>query len=331
MAFMDSGRRSGWEKLLGPSFKDRALTGVIKVDNVAGKSAVTRTFAKYPLKFLLPNKIVPSGIDAVWIYAISYGGGIVSNDSISQRVEVGPSCTAVITTQSSTKIYKSVEGKFCEQILQAYVGREGFFAVLPDPITCFKNSKYTQVQEFYLAADANLVLIDWMTSGRVDNGESWEFELYKSINHIYLEDVKADCSKSTPLFLDCLCLEQGVGTSVAERMRGFHVVANMVIYGPKLAAFRVKVQKKVQELTQKAFTRRKSCDLTARLRDSSLSAESPSTSDPLLFVSCSSIGPANEGLVVRAVASTTALMYDFFKEQLAHIDSLIGACPYAGR
>lgn len=170
-----------------------------------------------------------------------------------------------------------------------------------------------------------------MTSGRVDNGESWEFELYKSINHIYLEDVKADCSKSTPLFLDCLCLEQGVGTSVAERMRGFHVVANMVIYGPKLAAFRVKVQKKVQELTQKAFTRRKSCDLTARLRDSSLSAESPSTSDPLLFVSCSSIGPANEGLVVRAVASTTALMYDFFKEQLAHIDSLIGACPYAGR
>lgn len=149
MAFMDSGRRSGWEKLLGPSFKDRALTGVIKVDNVAGKSAVTRTFAKYPLKFLLPNKIVPSGIDAVWIYAISYGGGIVSNDSISQRVEVGPSCTAVITTQSSTKIYKSVEGKFCEQILQAYVGREGFFAVLPDPITCFKNSKYTQVKRHH--------------------------------------------------------------------------------------------------------------------------------------------------------------------------------------
>lgn len=145
MAHMEPGRDSGWKKLLGLSFKDRALTGIIKVDRVAGKSAVTRSFAKYPLKFLIPNKIVPSGVDAVWIFAISYGGGIVSNDSITQRVEILPSCSAVITTQASTKIYKSVMGKFCEQILQAYVGREGFLAVVPDPIVCFQDSKYLQV------------------------------------------------------------------------------------------------------------------------------------------------------------------------------------------
>lgn len=183
-----------------------------------------------------------------------------------------------------------------------------------------------QVQEFYLAADANLVLIDWMTSGRIDNGESWKFELYKSTNHIYLEDVNT--SKSTPLFLDCLCLEQGVGISVAERMQGFHVIANMVIYGPKLAAFRDKVQKKVQVLTQKAFSRRRSAVFTAHLRDSTSTKSVP---EPLLFVSCSTIGLRDEGLVVRAVASTTEVMYAFFKEQLAHIISEIGACPYAGR
>lgn len=181
-----------------------------------------------------------------------------------------------------------------------------------------------QVQEFYLAADANLLLIDWMTSGRIDNGESWAFEQYKSTNHIYLEDVTTDTSKSTPLFLDCLCLEQGVGISVAERMQGFHVIANMVIYGPKLVAFRDKVQKKVQVLTQTAFSRRKSADFTAHLRDFT-------STEPLLFVSCSTIGLRDEGLVVRAVASTTEVMYAFFKEQLAHLVSEIGACPYAGR
>lgn len=177
------------------------------------------------------------------------------------------------------------------------------------------------MQEFYLAADANLVLIDWMTSGRIDNGESWAFELYKSTNHIYVE---RENNTDEPLFLDCLCLEQGVGLSVAERMQGFHVIANMVIYGPKLAAFRDKVQKKVQVLTQKAFSRRKSADLTAHLRDSS-------ATEPLLFVSCSTIGLRDEGLVVRVVASTTKVVYDFFQEQLAHIVSEIGACPYAGR
>lgn len=145
MSHMEPGSEFGWKKVLGPSFKDRAITGIIRVDRVAGKSAVTRAFAKYPLKFLVPNKIVSSGVDAVWIFAISYGGGIVSNDSITQRVEVLPSCTAVITTQASTKIFKSVKGKFCEQILQAYVGRGGFLAVVPDPIVCFKDSKYMQV------------------------------------------------------------------------------------------------------------------------------------------------------------------------------------------
>lgn len=180
------------------------------------------------------------------------------------------------------------------------------------------------MQEFYLAAESNLVLIDWMTSGRIDNGESWEFGLYKSTNHIYLEDGKP--GDSTPLFLDCLCLQQGVGISVAERMQGFHVVANMVIYGPKLASFRVSVQKSVLALTQKAFTRRKSADLTAHLRD-----PRSSSTEPLLFVSSSTIGLLDEGLVVRAVASTTEVVYDFFREQLAHIVSEIGACPYASR
>lgn len=193
------------------------------------------------------------------------------------------------------------------------------------------NLDVIQVQEFYLAADANLVLIDWMTSGRVDNGESWEFELYKSTNHIYLEDVNSDTCKSTPLFLDCLCLEQGVGITVAERMQGFHVIANMVIYGPKLAPLRERVQKKVQVLTQKAFSRRKSADLTAHLKDSASTKSATSSTEPLFFVSCSTIGLRDEGLVVRAVASTTEVMYAFFKEQLAHIDSEIGACPYAGR
>ena len=180
------------------------------------------------------------------------------------------------------------------------------------------------MQEFYLAAESNLVLIDWMTSGRIDNGESWEFGLYKSTNHIYLEDEEA--GQSTPLFLDCLCLEQGVGISVAERMQGFHVIANMMIHGPKLATFRAKVQKNVQALTQKAFSRRKSADFTAHLRDSR-----SSSTDPLFFVSCSTIGLRDEGLVVRAVASTTEVVYEFFRQQLAHIASEIGACPYASR
>lgn len=67
--------------------------------------------------------------------------------------------------------------------------------VIPDPVTCFSTARYYQKQIFRLVSNSNLVLVDWITSGRHANGEKWDFEFYKSINNVYLED-------DYPLFLD---------------------------------------------------------------------------------------------------------------------------------
>jgi hypothetical protein len=50
----------------------------VVVEKVGGRSTATSCFSKYPLKFLLPSKAAPAGTDVVWIYSITYGGGIVS-------------------------------------------------------------------------------------------------------------------------------------------------------------------------------------------------------------------------------------------------------------
>lgn len=47
-------------------------------------------------------------------------------------------------------------------------------------------------------SDSCLVIVDWITSGRHATGEKWDFELYKSSNHIFLGD--------QPLFLDTVTL-----------------------------------------------------------------------------------------------------------------------------
>lgn len=44
------------------------------------------------------------GVDAVWVYAVTYGGGLVAGDIVQMKVEVGGGCTTVLTTQSSTKV-----------------------------------------------------------------------------------------------------------------------------------------------------------------------------------------------------------------------------------
>ncbi|KAL9152256.1 hypothetical protein ABFS82_11G109700 [Erythranthe guttata] len=107
--------------------------GKVVVERVGGKSKVTRCFCKYPLKFIVPNKVgAAAAADAVWIYTITYGGGIVSGDSIAFDVTVGDGCTAVFTTQSSTKVYKSLGSKSSQQTLEVF-----FFGYI-----CLSNATY---------------------------------------------------------------------------------------------------------------------------------------------------------------------------------------------
>ncbi|XP_057970762.1 urease accessory protein D isoform X3 [Malania oleifera] len=104
-------------------------TGRVLVEKVGGRSRVTQCFSKYPLKFMIPRKVSPAQTDAVWIYSLSYGGGIVSGDSISSEFTIGDGCTAVLTTQASTKVYKSVGSKCSEQILEVLLERESFSSI----------------------------------------------------------------------------------------------------------------------------------------------------------------------------------------------------------
>ncbi|WOL12275.1 urease accessory protein D isoform X1 [Canna indica] len=324
--------------------------GRVKVENVGGKSTVTRCFSCYPLKLILPNKAGSSKSDAVWIYALSYGGGIVSGDRISLAISVGDGCTAILTTQASTKVYKSVDSKCSEQILEARVGRDALLAVIPDPVTCFATARYSQKQVFRLYADSSLVLVDWITSGRHESGERWEFDLYRSMNHIYLEE-------DQPLFIDSVLLDKTSDTSIAERMQGYQVMAMVVISGPKLKDLRHQLQEEVKQM------------MSARSPNSSrnyhIKSEFQHSPTRLpLIASCSPFGPQVSfkiftrslvpgqppkgiycsvfthpcmiylapsqalGVVVRIAATTTHSVYMFLKHHLAALEPFLGAAPY---
>lgn len=72
-------------------------------------------------------------------------------------------------------------------------------AVIPDPVTCFSAARYSQKQVFRVSSDSSLVIVDWVTSGRHERGEKWDFNLYRSTNNIFFED-------DQPLLLDSVML-----------------------------------------------------------------------------------------------------------------------------
>ncbi|KAK9998331.1 hypothetical protein SO802_017934 [Lithocarpus litseifolius] len=96
-----------------------ASDGKVVVEKVGEKSSVTRCFSNYPLKLIIPRKVGPSKTDAVWIYSLTYGGGIVSGDSISCEFTIGDACTTVLKTQALTKVYKSMGSNCSEQVLES--------------------------------------------------------------------------------------------------------------------------------------------------------------------------------------------------------------------
>ncbi|CAD5320399.1 unnamed protein product [Arabidopsis thaliana] len=233
-------------------------------------------------------------------------------DSISCEFTIGDGCTAVITTQSSTKVYKAIGSKCSEQILEARIGSEALLVVIPDPVTCFSTARYYQKQIFRLLSDSNLVLVDWITSGRHANGEKWDFEFYKSINNVYLED-------DHPLFLDTVLLEKRSIQSIAERMQDYQAIAMVILFGAKLK----EIQKQVQENVKNMMSEQLQLSYSSR-RHKSESSSRNRFMKPEFIASCSTFGPEGKGVVVRIASDSTESVYNFLRQQLAELEPVLG-------
>ncbi|KAH8521258.1 hypothetical protein H0E87_002350 [Populus deltoides] len=239
----------------------------------------------------------------------------VFGDSISCEFEIGDGCTTVFTTQASTKVYKSVGSKCSAQFLEVTVGSDALLAILPDPVTCFSTARYSQKQVFRVLLDSNLVIVDWFTSGRHESGEKWDFDLYKSTNNIFFDD-------NQPLFLDTVLLEQQSISPITERMRGYQVIAMIILLGPKLKHIQSEVQDNVKRMMSEQlhipFTGLSGC----------AQSNSRHFTKPSFIASCSVFGPKGIGVIVRVAAMTTESVYKFLQHQLVGMEPLIGVLPY---
>jgi len=184
------------------------------------ETVLTRALATSPARVIRSN-----GRSATcWVYAATLGGGLVGGDDIQMRAEVTAGARALLTTQASTKVYRSQRRS--RQSFTATVWVDALLAVVPDPIVCFAGADFVQTQRYDLHPDASLVMVDWMTSGRHASGERWVFSRYES-----RFDIRRG---SRRVFFDGLVLEPGID-SVAARMGRFDVCLTAVVSGPLVA------------------------------------------------------------------------------------------------
>ena len=193
--------------------------GALRIARRGGSSVAERVCAASPLRLLTPR----NHGDAAWVFTSSFGGGLVDGDRQMIDMEVGPGASAYLSTQASTKVYRSVQGASVE--LRARVDEQALLIVAPDPVVCFADSRFSQRQEFDLAGSGSLVVVDWVTSGRRESGERWSFAHYASRLIARLD--------RTLVVHDAVALRREDG-DLAARMGRFDVLAIVLVLGTPL-------------------------------------------------------------------------------------------------
>jgi len=324
-------------------------TSVLDVSRVAGVSAVTRSYAAYPVKTLAPKRARADDCDCAWVYVVNMGGGLVSGDASGTRARVEDGCALVLATQGTQKVYKHNKRRWGDagagasdgsavggervgetvSALYASVGRDALFASLPDPTQVFANAVFRQTQAIDMRAGGSCVCVDWLTSGRVGYGnERWLFERAETRTRVTVDD--------EPVVVEAVRLRSSSssegamvngGRSLAEKMGAVNVFATLIALGPRVET----LAKSCAEWARaRARERMRGHGASWVLEPPELVKDDPTC----MFVTASEleeeIHGAN-GVVVRFFAANTECVYDALREILAPLESHIGAPPYAER
>lgn len=183
---------------------------------------MTRARASSPMKLLVPR----SRAEVARVSVGTYGGGMLAGDETKLRAYLRSGAKAIVSTQSATKVFKSVDGRTTRQSLVAQLDPGSVGVFIPDPVSCFADARYAQRQRFEVSGDATLMVLDWFTSGRRARGEVWAFDHYSSRQQVFVD--------GTRVIEDAVRLDRRDG-DIGSRFRGgrYHCHALLILVGER--------------------------------------------------------------------------------------------------
>jgi urease accessory protein len=111
--------------------------------------------------------------------------GFFDGDKLDSEVSVGQGARIVLSTPSSSRVFRTRSGQaaLCNQKFSVESG--GFLEWIPEPFIPHSGARYVQRTKVDLQCGAGLLFIDWISPGRVARGEvfqyeslRWEFDLF---------------------------------------------------------------------------------------------------------------------------------------------------------
>lgn len=182
------------------------------------KTIFRETYSEGAFKITRPLYLTSSG--EAYGYVMNPGGGYVDGDSYQISIVLEEEAEVLLTTQSSTKIYKT-RAKPAIQDMEIHLKKGSLFEYLPDPVIAYQHACFKQNMIVQMDKGASLVCCDIFTPGWAPDGTLFRYDLLQSKMEVYLE-------KQLVLF-DHIKLEPDEDMTGIGYMEGFTHFGTMII------------------------------------------------------------------------------------------------------
>ncbi len=190
--------------------------GAIVARREGERTVLARVHASSPLRFLRPTF---PGSNAAAVCLVTFGGGLVDGDVIELEIRVEAGATLVVFTQGPTRAFRGQS----RSTFRAEV--HGTLVLLPDPVACFRGSRYRQRVDITLHDQGSAVVLDGFTSGRAAFGDRWAFDGL---------DLATTIRRGGGIVVrDALHLDVTDGP-IAPRLDRFEALATVLAVGPRV-------------------------------------------------------------------------------------------------
>lgn len=150
----------------------------------SGRSVATGQFHSGALRVLRPHHPDSSG-QAVFTI-INPGGGYLGDDLYEVGYDGGPDSSALLTTQSATKVYRTPQGP-ARQHQRFALAPGARLEYVPDQLIAYEDARYRQTTDVELAAGSSFFTAEIVTPGWSETGEPFRYQEVRLFTRLWLE------------------------------------------------------------------------------------------------------------------------------------------------
>lgn len=120
-------------------------------------------------------------------YLLNPGGGYVDGDRYRAEISLDRRAQMLMTTQSSTKIYKTLNNPVIQET-EIRMEEFSYLEYIPDPIIAYQYARYQQSTNIHMKPGAALVYGEIITPGWSPDGTPFTYHKLQLKTSIYVED-----------------------------------------------------------------------------------------------------------------------------------------------